>query len=376
MSAGAQILKPHAPGLSLSSKAIVAQPPDPPIMNTPPGWTTETKITSMPESHSDEKVLFAMSNLLPQPSRSITKGFKDLFSLNMWTSPRLWKAGIIEGTSSMACIFLTGAVGVSIQGYPAAAIGPAIFFTNTIIFSLFIYGLSTGMLLFAMAEYIVLTCPATGAHINPLITLSTTITGLCHPVRAAIYIICQAIGGCVGGAFLRGGIGQARALQTHNGGCFLDPNGPTSVGMAFCIEFASAFALLFVAYGVGLDPGQKELYGVALGPLLVGALIGAITAGTSGLNPGYSGAGIFPGRCFGLQVGMGRFYRHDWVWYVPDFAAAVLHGVIYHVAPPYTRESLLAASYPHGNGVRNSNSPRRDTASIDVDGITTLEARV
>lgn len=153
MSAGAQILKPHAPGLSLSSKAIVAQPPDPPIMNTPPGWTTETKITSMPESHSDEKVLFAMSNLLPQPSRSITKGFKDLFSLNMWTSPRLWKAGvskpnnpfyspvdvvfqIIEGTSSMACIFLTGAVGVSIQGYPAAAIGPAIFFTNTIVSAL------------------------------------------------------------------------------------------------------------------------------------------------------------------------------------------------------------------------------------------------
>src|SRR3712207_3379409 len=96
---------------------------------------------------------------------------------------------------------------------------------------------------------------ATGAHINPLITLSTTITGLCHPVRAMIYIICQsescldlsmevplnfaqhpAIGSCIGGSLLRGGIGHARALQTHNGGCFLDPNGPMSVGMAFCIE--------------------------------------------------------------------------------------------------------------------------------------------
>ncbi|CAE6419824.1 unnamed protein product [Rhizoctonia solani] len=361
MSGKVHVLKPRVPDVFPGSWAVGARPAS--MMSGLPVWATTTEIPPLPEFDSDEKTLqHAMNNLLPAPSSSFSNGFKGFFAWDMWSNARLWKAGMVEGASSIAFTFLTGAVGVTVQGYPAAAVGPVVFFANTIILSLFIFGLST----------------ATGAHINPLITLSTTITGLCHPVRAMIYIICQTAGSCIGGALLRGGIGHARALETHNGGCFLDPNGPMSVGMAFCIEFASAFALLFVSYGVGLDPTQKELYGAALGPLLVGALVGMITASTSGLNPGYSGAGIFPGRCFGLQVGVGQFYSHDWVWYVPDFAAAILHGVVYHFAPPYTRECPLSAtSCPREGGGGGESSPSSgDTVSLDEEGVVTLEARV
>jgi hypothetical protein len=40
---------------------------------------------------------------------------------------------MVEGASSIAFTFLTGAVGVTVQGYPAAAVGPAIFFANTVV---------------------------------------------------------------------------------------------------------------------------------------------------------------------------------------------------------------------------------------------------
>ena len=91
---------------------------------------------------------------------------------------------------------------------------------------------------------------------------------------------------------MRAGLGHERALAVHNGGCFLDPNGPVTVGQASAIEFMAAFSLyvisawlltysvtntfgrLLIAFGVGLDPRQKSLYSASLGPLLVGLTVG------------------------------------------------------------------------------------------------------
>lgn len=261
-------------------------------------------------------------SVLIAPSDSWRDALRETVSWSAWTDPQLWKAGLIEFASSACFAFTTGAIGVTVSGYPPYLIGPSVFFANTAVVSLFIYAFST----------------STGAHLNPLISLATMFAGLSHPVRSIIYVICQVAGSCVGGAFLRAGLGHARALEVHNGGCFLDPNGPVTVGQAAAIEFMAAFALLMIAFGVGLDPRQKQLYGAAMGPLLVGLTVGLMTSGTSALNPGYTGAGIFPGRCLGLAVGIGKFYSHDWVWWVPDIAAAILHGILYCTVPPYTRE--------------------------------------
>jgi hypothetical protein len=48
------------------------------------------------------------------------------------------------------------------------------------------------------------------------------------------------------------------------------------VGDIFVLEFMADIMLLFLAFGVGLDPRQGATFGPALGPILVGAALGGI----------------------------------------------------------------------------------------------------
>jgi glycerol uptake facilitator-like aquaporin len=87
---------------------------------------------------------------------------------------------------------------------------------------------------------------ATGALINPMVTIAVTLSGHCHPVRAVIYIFCELVGGVLGGALLRVALGDRFAYEIHNAGCWIDPEGEVSVWQAALIEFVSTFILLFV----------------------------------------------------------------------------------------------------------------------------------
>ncbi|KAG8926291.1 hypothetical protein FRC02_008994 [Tulasnella sp. 418] len=331
------ILVPTAPDIFPGSYAIAAPSSYRHLHNQPIGQTSSPE--SFPASlgptpialqlqpvdtnaQSETTLGAPIGAMLPAPAESWKVALKDIFTLKCWTNPILWKAGLIEFTASIPFVYLTGALGVTLSTYPPHVVGPCLFFANTAVVSLFIYAVST----------------ATGAHINPLISFATAVTGLCHPVRSIIYIGCQLAGSIIGGSFLRGGLGYERAMAVHNGGCWRDPNGPVSVGQAVCIEFISTFCMLFVAFGVGLDPRQKELYGASFGPLLVGMTVGVITSFTSALQPGYTGASMFPGRCLGLQLGLGFLDRYHWIWWVPDVAAVLILAVVYHFAPPYTRQ--------------------------------------
>jgi glycerol uptake facilitator-like aquaporin len=89
---------------------------------------------------------------------------------------------------------------------------------------------------------------ATGAHINPIVTIATTLSGHCHPVRAIIYVFCQLVGGVLGGAILRVALGTKLAYEIHNAGCWIDPEGEVGVWQAALIEFVSTFILLFVLF--------------------------------------------------------------------------------------------------------------------------------
>lgn len=60
--------------------------------------------------------------------------------------------------------------------------------------------------------------------------------------------------------------------------------------------------LLFLAFGLGLDPRQAMLFGPRLGPLLVGVALGLTTFASSGMIPGYTGANMNPGRCLSLNL--------------------------------------------------------------------------
>ena len=58
----------------------------------------------------------------------------------------------------------------------------------------------------------------------------------------------------------------------------------------------------FLAFGVGLDPRQAELFGPRLGPLFVGCSLGIVSFASSGLAAGYTGASMNPARCFAFAT--------------------------------------------------------------------------
>lgn len=90
----------------------------------------------------------------------------------------------------------------------------------------------------------------------------------------------------------------------HGGGCFYDPSFITT-GQVFLNEAFAGFVLLYLSFGVGLDPRQALLFGPRLGPALVGASLGLITFATSGIIPGYGGAQMNPARCFAFGIAQG-----------------------------------------------------------------------
>lgn len=90
--------------------------------------------------------------------------------------------------------------------------------------------------------------------------------------------------------------------RLHGGGCFFTPSADVTTGQIFLNEIASSFVLLFLAFGLGLDPRQAMLFGPRLGPLLVGVALGLTTFASSGMIPGYTGANMNPGRCLSLNL--------------------------------------------------------------------------
>lgn len=71
-------------------------------------------------------------------------------------------------------------------------------------------------------------------------------------------------------------------------GCTVDPL-HVSRGQLFVLEYIFAQALIFTAFGVGLDPRQAKVFGAALAPILVGFILGLTTLASSITRPGYTG---------------------------------------------------------------------------------------
>lgn len=61
------------------------------------------------------------------------------------------------------------------------------------------------------------------------------------------------------------------------------------MGSAFTIEFTTDLALIFLSFSVGLDPRQRTIFGPALGPILVGIVLGMCTFVTGFSRVGYTG---------------------------------------------------------------------------------------
>ena len=175
----------------------------------------------------------------------------------------------------------------------AAFLGPLVGgLTNWLLVTLFIYSFGA----------------VTGGHLNPLITIGTFFARLCTLPRMVLYVSFQTAGGALAGLLVRASIGTR---EFKIGGCYLftemvpPPN-------AFVIEFVLSLLLLFIAFGVGLDPRQKQVIGPALSPFLVGMGLGVLSFGSAFTRYGHGGASLNPARCFGAFVGS-RFPGYHWI---------------------------------------------------------------
>ena len=151
----------------------------------------------------------------------------------------------------------------------------------------------------------------TGAHLNPTITFATFCVRLCSLPRCILYIGFQVGGAGLGGLLIRASYGST---DFKAGGCWLFPE-VVPAGDAFVVELFSCLTLLFLAFGVGLDPRQKAVIAPSLAPFLVGLSLGALTLATGFTRYGYGGASMNPARCFGAFAGSSFPVWHWHHWY-------------------------------------------------------------
>jgi len=172
-----------------------------------------------------------------------------------------------------------------------------------------------------------------GAHFNPLITLGTFFARLASFPRLVLYVAAQCVGGSLAGLMLRA---SANSRSFKVGGCYLFESEGGTVGSQFVVEFMGSLLLMCMAFGVGLDPRQMEIFGPALAPILVGLSAGACALCFAFAHPATGGAGLNPTRCFGVFVGS-HFPGWHWVHWVGPLAASILHGVVYFIVPPVSQ---------------------------------------
>ncbi|KIW17022.1 hypothetical protein PV08_04213 [Exophiala spinifera] len=263
------------------------------------------------------------------PDAAPNLNLREMFELGGFREGGLWKAAIVECIGTMILVF--GSTYNSLSPYtppPTPTTTSGVF--GTVVFLAPLVAACINAILIAILIY----CfgAISGAHLNPLITFATFFARLATFPRLVLYVAAQTLGGTLAGLLLRAAAGT-RSFKV--GGCFLfttdEPT--TQVSSQFVIEFMGCLLLVFMAFGVGLDPRQKEIFGPALAPILVGLSAGACALCFAFSGPGSGGAALNPARCFGVFVGS-RFPGWHWINWVGPLAASILHGVVYWVVPP------------------------------------------
>lgn len=204
--------------------------------------------------------------------------------------------------------------------------------TNVITISLFVFSFG----------------PVTGGHLNSTITIATFFCRMTTLPRMVLYVGFQAAGAVLAGLLVRATL---NSTDWKSGGCFFDPN-LVGTRQMFTAEFTCSLVIIFLAFGVGLDPRQASTYGPALAPVLVGMVVGLTAFATSFAIPGYGGAGLNPPRCLAAWIGSGHSlgvtgpnselgYSGSngdrlWIYYLGPIVAAMVHGVFYQFVPPWS----------------------------------------
>ncbi|KAE8145115.1 aquaporin-like protein [Aspergillus avenaceus] len=252
----------------------------------------------------------------------------EIFDPRGFLSLDLWKYATFECVASMMNVFISAWVTLH---PPAAVEAPKteVGIYHTLTFFSPLFGGITNLLLTPLLIYTF--SPSSGGHISPTITLATFFARIISFPRAVLYLAGQTLGGALAGFAIHAAYGSRKFTV---GGCHVDTS-LVPVNAALVIEFFSCLILIFLAFGVALDPRQAKIFGHATGPWLVGVVLGVVCWATAFTRPGYIGASLNPARCFGAYVAS-EFPGYHWVHWVGPLAAAVAHGCVYLVDPLWT----------------------------------------
>lgn len=76
-------------------------------------------------------------------------------------------AQIVEFVATTCLVYVSGQIAATLMGYKTAQVGAYIGLSNVVLISIFIYA----------------TSPASGGHLNPMITFSAVVSGVCPLAR-------------------------------------------------------------------------------------------------------------------------------------------------------------------------------------------------
>ncbi|PON29047.1 hypothetical protein TGAM01_v202155 [Trichoderma gamsii] len=270
---------------------------------------------------------------------------RDYF-VGQWFEPALWRSAVVEMIATCCQVFVSGQIVATISTYGTPQLGAYIGISNLVLIATFIYAVA----------------PASGGHMNPMITFAAVLTGLCSVPRGILYMVGQTAGGALGGGILLGIWGKERAIAVRGGGCWYDPS-QANPGQIYLNETFASFVLLFLAFGVGLDPRQAALFGPRMGPALVGASLGLVTFSTSGIIPGYAGAQMNPAKCFGN--GIARLdLSYQWIYWFGPAVGGIMMGILYNLIPPHHAELSKRKSREMSREITSDSMAERAEASV------------
>jgi len=107
---------------------------------------------------------------------------------------------------------------------------------------------------------------------------------------------------------------------------------------AYVFETMGSAALLFLLFGVGINPHQKHTYGPAYSVVLVALSFGLVSFISWPVIPGYSGVSLNPARCFGLMAASERWDYHYILW-IGDISAALINAGFILLVPTGKRSA-------------------------------------
>jgi len=173
------------------------------------------------------------------------------------------------------------------------------------------YGLTFAVMVSATAA-------SSGGHLNPAITVAALVGGKIAPKGAALYIICQCLGG-IAGAYVITLVDPEQALTVVKMGTpALGPGITASQGLV--AEIVLTFFLAFAFYGTVIDARAPKLGGLFVGlTVALGVLVGGPI----------SGAAMNPARHLGPAL-LGGGLENIWIYWAGPLIGGALAGLLYH----------------------------------------------